>query len=263
MARIKKILMPTDLSRQSRKLAECTQDLSILGATEVLVLHSLRPGVTIQDGEISILGEMVKSLQESGFNARFEVSAGLRPSKDIISHAETNAFDAIVIASSGKGKATELLVGSTSKAVMRNSALPVLVKRFRKTESSVEEACVVTFSNVVVVVDSDQIDSAYIQKAATILDRNQMSKVNFFDIANGRTWNWKEGYGLREGMERGLKDLRKGEVHNSLMQAVNSLQATAVVLPRKGKGSMNWLLDRQRTEKSIHSSKASMLVIPE
>lgn len=263
MARIKKILLPTDLSWQSRKLAECTQDLSILGAREVVVLHSLRPGVTMKDGEVNILEGMVKSLVESGFDARYVVLAGLNPSKDILVYAGDNGFDAIVIASSGKGRATELLVGSTSKAVMRNSSIPVLVKRFRKTKDLVEEACVVTFSNVVVVVDSEQGASAYIKKAESILDRGTMARVNFFDIANGRTWNWTEGYGLQEGMGRGLKDLRKGEVHNSLMQAVNSLQATAVVLPRKGKGSMNWLLDRQRTERSIHSSKASMLVIPE
>jgi len=263
MPRINKVLLSTDLSWQSRKLAECTQDLSLLGATDVYVFYSLRPGIALKGGEVEILEEMVSKLQEAGFRAQYEVLAGFRPFRDIIDHASRVSCDAILIASSGKGRATEFLVGSTSKAVMRHSSLPVLVKRYNRVGDIVQEACVITFSNVIMVVDSEENGSTYLQKAEEILDRKKMARVNFYDVATGRTWEWKEGYNLREGLGRGLGDLRKGEVHPSLMKAINSLQATAVVLPRKGKGSMSWLLDRQRTERSIHSSKASMLIIPE
>ncbi len=260
MTKIKKILLPTDLSWQSRMMVDCLEDLLLLGVEEALVVYVLQPRSKLDGEEMAQLSQMAESLEASGISAHYQVIAGTRPGKDILDFARENSFDAIALASSGKGRATGLLLGSTSRSLMRHSPVPVLVKRFRREEESAAEACTVTFSNVLVVVDGDSHESQYADRVDSLIDRESMGQVNLFDVANGATWPWKEGYSLREVLShRGSGGER---THGSLMRAVNSLEATAVILPRKGKGSTSWLLDRQRTEASIHGSRASMLVVP-
>ena len=48
-------------------------------------------------------------------------------SKEIVEYADENKCDLIILGSNSQSKITELVIGSTSKTVMKNSKIPVLV----------------------------------------------------------------------------------------------------------------------------------------
>ncbi len=125
-----KVLLPTDFSEPSTAALSFVRNLE--GIHEVALEHVVSKGETpeeIEDGVSEArkkLEDIGQEFSSKGIIAKTHVHVG-DPFHEINSTAEEEDVSLIVMARHGKGWFRELLVGSTTSAVVRNAKRPVLV----------------------------------------------------------------------------------------------------------------------------------------
>ncbi len=130
-----KVLLPTDFSEPAEKTISFMKEIKDI--KEMVLLNVVSKGETEEEIEKNIneakskFGEIREMLSEAGFNVKDHVRVG-NPPEEIISTAEDEDVSLIAISPYGKGWFKELLVGSTTCAVVRRANRPVLVVRAKK-----------------------------------------------------------------------------------------------------------------------------------
>jgi nucleotide-binding universal stress UspA family protein len=145
--KIEKILVPVDFSECSRvALEHAVHYANAFGVQRIDVLHVWEPPRRLtletkvtQEGREETLGEFLQSqagqsmkefltrVEGSGaFKAQGRLESG-EPHKTIIEVAESEAFDLIVMGTTGESTSTQL--GSNTQRVVRRAPCPVLTIR--------------------------------------------------------------------------------------------------------------------------------------
>lgn len=136
-----KLLLATDLSEASSSATDQAFDLaSRLGAT-LLVVSVIDPGSLLLPGgrfraRVDQVRErreqqaqaLVERGREAGVEVSFLVWTG-DPGDQIVSAAEAERVDMVLVGSHGRGAVGRLFLGSVSEHVVRNAPCPVLVVR--------------------------------------------------------------------------------------------------------------------------------------
>ncbi len=133
----KKVLMAIDASSVAMELFNCIPDLRTMGMEELLIVHVV-PAEELYDKGINkyrprfqkLVKGKVDTLIEEGITARFLIEKGHPPPRRIVQLAEEEDVDLILIGSVGESIIREILVGSTTREVVRLSKQPVLVEKF-------------------------------------------------------------------------------------------------------------------------------------
>lgn len=127
-----KVLLPTDFSEPAEKTLSFMKEIK--GIQEIVVLNVVNKGETEEEIEENV-NEAKKNLEDikeelglAGFMVKDHVRVGNIP-EEIISTAEDEDVSLIAMSPHGKGWFKELLVGSTTCAVVRRAKRPVLVVR--------------------------------------------------------------------------------------------------------------------------------------
>ncbi len=126
---LNRVLLPIDFSEQSMMMFDCALDLKDLGSKRITLLHVKQRGKELPSEDKKKLESMVDRLHDAGFDASSVIREG-DPSSIILEEADSEHVDIITMASAGKGKAEELLVGSVSMGVIRHSPKPILIDKF-------------------------------------------------------------------------------------------------------------------------------------
>lgn len=139
-----KLLLATDLSEASASATDQAFDLAArLGAT-LLVVSVIDPGSLLMPGgrfraRVDQVRErreqQAQALVERGRQAGLEVSFLVwtgDPGDQIVSAAEAEHVDMVLVGSHGRGAVGRLFLGSVSEHVVRNAPCPVLVVRPRE-----------------------------------------------------------------------------------------------------------------------------------
>ncbi len=127
-----KVLLPTDFSEPAEKTISFMTEIKDI--KEMVLLNVVSKGETEEEIEENVneakskLGDIREVLSKAGFNVKDHVRVG-NPPEEIISTAEDEDVSLIAISPHGKGWFRELLVGSTTCAVVRRANRPVLVVR--------------------------------------------------------------------------------------------------------------------------------------
>jgi len=138
-----KILYPTDFSDVSKKALDYLVQLKDAGTKEIVVLHVIdEKGIDAisryaAGGAEPMIREITKEAQEegtkiekklmqSGLIVKVRIETGV-PLKEILKVEEEEKVSAIVIGSHGKTNLEEMVLGSVSEKVIRQSKKPVLV----------------------------------------------------------------------------------------------------------------------------------------
>jgi len=127
-----KVLLPTDFSEFAGKTISFIKNIKDI--KEIDLLNVVSKGETEEEIEENvneaknILGDIKEELGRAGFMVKEHVRVGNIP-EEIISTAEDEDISLIAISPHGKGWFKELLVGSTTCAVVRRANRPVLVVR--------------------------------------------------------------------------------------------------------------------------------------
>ncbi len=125
-----KVLLPTDFSEHAGKTISFVKDIKEI--KEMVLLNVVSKGETTEEIEENVneakgkLGDVRGELE--GFMVKDHVRVGNLP-EEIISTAEDEDVSLIAMSPHGKGWFKELLVGSTTCAVVRRAKRPILVVR--------------------------------------------------------------------------------------------------------------------------------------
>ena len=140
---MEKLLLATDLSEASSAATEEAFELAARLGASLLVVSVIDPGSLLLPGgrfraRIDQVREnreqaaqaLVERGHEAGVTVSFLVWTG-DPGDMIVSAAEAEHADMIVVGSHGRGAVGRLFLGSVSEHVVRNAPCPVLVVRPR------------------------------------------------------------------------------------------------------------------------------------
>jgi nucleotide-binding universal stress UspA family protein len=142
MIALRKILVPTDFSEQSKKAVRYGIELATKFGAELHLLHAFET-VPIMYGEGSgvppqvadeIEAAAVKYLDElelesaEGLTVVRKVTEG-HAFVEIVRYAKDNTIDLVVIGTHGRGAIAHMLLGSVAEKVVRKAPCPVLVVR--------------------------------------------------------------------------------------------------------------------------------------
>ena len=141
MAKIETILVATDGSPASAAASDEAIDLAqrlgahllvinVVNIPEVTAASAMFPGTVIgaREEAESIARAVVDEARRSGVIATYLTWEG-QPGEAIVSAAESEGADLIVVGTHGRSVIGRLLLGSVSEYVVRHSRVPVLVVR--------------------------------------------------------------------------------------------------------------------------------------
>jgi nucleotide-binding universal stress UspA family protein len=138
-----KILFPTDLSEESKTIANHVKLIADKFGSEVTVLYVANVGYYYSSLDMSNAGlanfeaEVITTAESQiqtfaeeefkGFNVKTEVFAG-NPAIDIVEYSEKNGYDLIVMGHSRAGL-ERMLLGSVAHRIVKLSTVPVMIVR--------------------------------------------------------------------------------------------------------------------------------------
>jgi nucleotide-binding universal stress UspA family protein len=138
---IRRVLLGTDLSRTSELATDRAFDLARRYGAELLVVSVIDPGDLpqeagrigsrwdeVRDRRHAAAQELVARGRAMGLTVSFLVWTG-DPGESIVSAAEAESVDLVVVGTHGRGTIGRLLLGSVSDHVVRHAPCPVLVVR--------------------------------------------------------------------------------------------------------------------------------------
>ncbi len=142
--KVEKLLLATDLSEASTAATEQAFELAGRLGASLLVVSVIDPGSLlmpggrfrarvdqVRDRRAAIAQALVERGRETGVPVSFLVWEG-DPGDQIVSAAEAEHADMVIVGSHGRGTVGRLLLGSVSEHVVRNAPCPVLVVRPRE-----------------------------------------------------------------------------------------------------------------------------------
>lgn len=140
-AEVNRLLLATDLSQASELATDWAFDLARRHGADLLVVSVIDPrdlrkqaarlGVRwdqVRDHRQEAAQELVERGRAIGVQVSFLVWTG-DPGESIVSAAEAESADLVLVGSHGRGKIGRLLLGSVSEHVVRHAPCPVLVIR--------------------------------------------------------------------------------------------------------------------------------------
>ena len=142
----RKILVPTDLSRQSTVALEMAASLARARDAELIILHVEEPPLAYGGGEAFVglteptseqLLQRLEQIRPPDPEMRHEhrMVSGL-PADTIVRMAEDEGVDMIVMSTHGRTGLSRMLMGSVAEAVVRQASCPVLTVKPRREKAA-------------------------------------------------------------------------------------------------------------------------------
>jgi nucleotide-binding universal stress UspA family protein len=151
-AAIRRVLLGTDLGHTSELVTDRAFDLSHRHGADLLAVSVIDPNDLhqqvgrvgsrwdeVRDRRHAAAQELVARGRAMGVTVSFLVWTG-DPGESIVSAAEAESVDLVVVGTHGRGRIGRLLLGSVSDHVVRNAPCPVLVVRPASGRSDRPEA---------------------------------------------------------------------------------------------------------------------------
>ncbi|QFU83099.1 universal stress protein [Natronorubrum aibiense] len=136
------VLVPLDESDPARQALE--HAVSTYPDATITVLHVINPSMAMYRGEMAYNYERLIELEEEEAEDLFETAKEIgdehgasittelmvgTPARSIVSFAEDNDVDQIVLGSHGRSGVSRVLLGSVAEQVVRRATVPVTVVR--------------------------------------------------------------------------------------------------------------------------------------
>lgn len=148
MAEFKKIILTTDLSKESWRALDVATSLAAKCGAQLTILSVVQDPAYFTMSELYGAGnafadidrihaeavrraqEIVgKHIAEAGVKADVQIISGLNIPKMIVEEAQRLQADLLVLTTHGRSGLSHMLMGSTAERVVRTSPVPVLVVR--------------------------------------------------------------------------------------------------------------------------------------
>lgn len=288
-----RILFATDGSEGAAAALDVLTALPLRPSDEIVVVSypayflAARPGVTgpvarLMEGRrraaYGIVAVAAKCFAGTGVRTTAIVPDGLDASDAILRVALEQRVDLIVLGSRGLGAVSSLLIGSTARALVILSPVPVLMIRDRRTAPR----------RVLIAVDGSEASRSAIQLLASLPLPKDLSiellhvlpQHRWSEIAPGRD---REIFALRESFEReeaerGLIVLResavllgdrtvhtvveRGSVSDAILRHAAAFGADLIVLGTRGVTGPRRLLWGSTAERIVVATRCAVLIAP-
>jgi nucleotide-binding universal stress UspA family protein len=272
-----KILLPIDFSEQSLMMLDCVAELRQFGSEEVVLLHVTPKDVKVTNDQMLVVEDIVKRLEGQGFKARFASIEG-DPVSIIADVAERESVTLITMASSGKGRAHEFLLGSTSFGVIRKTAKPVLLNKLEVIEDEgkrkVRRACEFLFRTALVPIDLS-VCTDRMKETLDHLSRKGLKNVVLLHVIESTKYGVgddKRFAEVKARMEELKKDLQSEDfvvsthVHYgtpiyNILEVSREVEASLIIIGRSGKSFLKGLALGSTSEEVIRRATVPLLVI--
>ena len=142
MAKLDKILVPTDFSEHSTKAVRYGADLAATFGAELHLFHAVEIVATAYvegpylspDNEAEVVATATRQLEQVSIESATDLKVVRKvvqghPFVEIVRYAKENAIDMIVIGTHGRGAIAHMLLGSVAERVVRKAPCPVMVVR--------------------------------------------------------------------------------------------------------------------------------------
>lgn len=277
-----KILFPTDFSDVSlHTLYNCIPEFSRIGAKEIIILHVVERGMSVEKKEtkaIERLEEITDELKEEGANVRYIVEP-LGPirrnaAEIICNRAYTQEVDLVVSPTKGANILMETLIGSVAKNVIRMCEVPVLLLRHqwdkKKKEPKTKIEYSETFNKPLIALDfstcSERALDA-IKKVEDIVDEAILYHVVDYGRPEDTEDNIKEAEYMLDRYTKTFSIPAKskvggGEASDSIMRASEDFQVSLIVVSKTGGGMIQEFLIGSTTNSVTRRSSKPVLVVP-
>ncbi len=276
----KKVLVATDFSPPSKQLLNCLEEFRCFGIEEILLTHV----VDVRTAGLSTsafhyydeekMNREVERLSGAGFQVTPMVPVGV-PAPEIVRIAREEEAGVIVIASHGEGFIRQVFLGSTVFDVLRLSPVPVFLEKFKDGESDTcTPVCTQRLRRVVVPVDFSPCSRVGILTVGSwekmvgeillvaVIERSRNAEElerQRLDAAEKLEGIQKEIAG--EGMAV-HKRVEVGIPSRQIIKVVKEEQATLLVVPRRGRGSIRDLLLGSTAEALTRRSPVPVFLVP-
>jgi nucleotide-binding universal stress UspA family protein len=272
-----KILLPIDFSEQSLMMLDCVSELRQFGSEEVVLLHVTQKDGKVTDEQMRVVDSIIKGLEARGFKARFTSTEG-DPVSIIVDFAEKESATLIAMASSGKGRAHEFLLGSTSFGVIRKTAKPVLLNKLEVIEDSgkreVRRACEFLFCTALVPIDLTACTDT-MKDTLDHLSRKGLKNVVLLHVIESTKYGVgddKRFAEVKARLEELKKDLQSEDfivsthVHYgtplyNILEVSREVEASLIIIGRSGKSFLKGLALGSTSEEVIRRATVPLLVI--
>ena len=124
-----RVFLPLDFSDQSDLMVDCIAQLKRYGTKEIILFYAVPKGRAADSYDERRMNEFARLITGDGIPTRTLKETG-DPASLILKVSKREKATMIAMASTGKGRAKELLIGSVSMAVIRKSKIPVLLGKF-------------------------------------------------------------------------------------------------------------------------------------
>jgi nucleotide-binding universal stress UspA family protein len=240
-------------------------------------LYAIQKDGKVTDEQMRVVEDMMRRLEVQGFKARFTSIEG-DPVSVIAEAAEKESATLVAMASSGKGRTREFLLGSTSFGVIRRTARPILLNKLEVIEDGgkrkVRRACESLFRTALVPVDL----SACVAKMKETLDhlsRKGLKNVVLLHVIESTKYGVRDDKrfaDVKAKMEELKKDLQSEDfvvsthVHYgtpayNILEVSKEVEASLIIIGRSGKSFLKGLAIGSTSEEVIRRATVPLLVI--
>lgn len=272
-----KVLLPIDFSEQSLMMLDCVAELRQFGSEEVVIIHVTQKDGKMTDEQMRIVRDMRGRLEEQGFKTRFSSIEG-DPVSVIVDVAEKESVTLVAMASSGKGRTREFLLGSTSFGVIRRTAKPILLNKLEVIEDGgktrVRKTCEFLFRTALVPIDLSTC-TARMKDTLDHLSRKGLKNVVLLHVIESTKYGVKDDKRFSEvkaKMEELKKDLQSEDfvvsthVHYgtpayNVLEVSREVEASLIIIGRSGKSFLKGLAIGSTSEEVIRRATVPLLVI--
>ena len=276
-----KILLATDFSKSAYKLLGCLDEFKALGLNSVFLLHvieSRRRGVSAEvvDEFRQKMIDLEKEVEARGLKVESDIVIG-KPSEEITKIAEEKKCAVILIASHGQGIIKQIILGSTTYKVLRNSRVPVFIEKYEKgKEDEIEPICKIEFSRVVVPIDCTTCSSRII-KIILSLDHifhniilvhsvEKSFDEEEFMIKKSKAAedlaSYKQELEDHENIKNVTIKIGSGSASNLILEAAREENASLIMMPTLGLDHLEELKIGSTADRIVRKAELPLFMIP-
>ena len=279
LAMFERILFPLDFSEPSLRMLDCVKELMGFGLKEVVLCHVAAVGISLTADQRKTLERTMESIRREGAKVREVVRQG-DPVEEVLDVAESEDVSLIAMASSGKGRTQELLIGSTSFGILRSASRPVLINKFPSTEGRQEGTVAPPiFQKALVPIDFSSCTDMCMILLPELSSHGLREAVLFNVVDSGRS-NIQEGKRFQKVLSKVMLDLDEirsklegrgcrvsthvhfGTVPYNILEASRELDASVIILGAHRRSLLREITLGGNTETVVRKSTIPLLVIP-
>jgi nucleotide-binding universal stress UspA family protein len=274
-----RILFPLDFSEPSLRMLKCVKELKGFGLKEVVLCHVAASGISLTSDHRETLEGIKESIRQVGCEVREVVTEG-DPVEQVLDIAESEDVSLIAMASSGKGRTQELLIGSTSFGILRSTSRPVLINKFPEVEDELRSAePSPIFQKALIPIDFSSCTDMCMMLLPELSSRGLREAVLFNVVESGSS-NIQEGKRFQKVLNKVMLDLDEmrsklegrgcrvsthvhfGTVPYNILEASRELDASVIILGAHRKSLLREITLGGNSETVVRRSTIPLLVIP-